>query len=241
MPKLFSAWVEGGGENISLVYRDYTQQLYHKQLNQSRSEVNPIIRKILHAKSGFKIKSQLLAWICRLFSSRLIFYQLSRIAFFTFRDLLVCTATLIILTESAKNHYCVVRDLNFFELQFHCLPGENLKILSDFEKISPITHAFNCQNKTNHHASSLTNQGGAQTREIRSVKQCEYKTDFDLNEWKGFTNNTIQVFVSRNLDYMCRNVKAVMQQFVSTNLHVSCLNKCIRWTRILFFNFCSKL
>ena len=85
MPKLFSAWVEGRGENISLVYRDYTPQLYHKQLNQSRSEVNPVIRKILHVKSGFKIKSQLLAWnICRLFLSRLTFPQLSIITFFHF-------------------------------------------------------------------------------------------------------------------------------------------------------------
>ena len=31
--------------------------------------------------------------------------------------------------------------------------------------------------------------------EIHSVKQHEYKTDFDLNEWKGFTNNTKHVFV----------------------------------------------
>ena len=85
LPKLFSAWVEGRGENISLVYRDYTPQLYHEQLNQSRSEVNPVIRKILHVKSGFKIKSQLLAWnICRLFLSRLTFSQLSIITFFHF-------------------------------------------------------------------------------------------------------------------------------------------------------------
>ena len=103
MPKLFPAWVEGGGENITLVYRDYTQQLYHKQLNQSRSEVNPVIRKILHVKSGFKINSQLLAWICRLFLSRLIFSQLSINTFFTFRDLFVCTATLITLPKFAKN------------------------------------------------------------------------------------------------------------------------------------------
>ena len=68
-------------------------------------------------------------------------------------------------------------------------------MLSDFEKISHITYALNSQNKTNHHASSLTNQGRAQTWEIRSVKQSEYKTDSDLNKWKGFTNNTKQVFV----------------------------------------------
>ena len=43
--------------------------------------------------------------------------------------------------------------------------------------------------------SSLTNQGGAQTWQFRSVKQYEYKTDFNLNEWKGFTNSTKQVFV----------------------------------------------
>ena len=42
---------------------------------------------------------------------------------------------------------------------------------------------------------SLTNQGGAQTWQFRSVKQYEYKTDFNLNEWKGFTNSTKQVFV----------------------------------------------
>ena len=42
---------------------------------------------------------------------------------------------------------------------------------------------------------SLTNQGGAQTWQFHSVKQYEYKTDFNLNEWKGFTNSTKQVFV----------------------------------------------
>ena len=42
---------------------------------------------------------------------------------------------------------------------------------------------------------SLTNQGGAQTWQFRSVKQYEYKTDFNLNEWKDFTNSTKQVFV----------------------------------------------
>ena len=47
-------------------------------------------------------------------------------------------------------------------------------------------------------ASSLTNQSGAQTWEIHSVKLYtvyEYKTDFNLNGGKGFTNGTKQVFV----------------------------------------------
>ena len=77
--------------------------------------------------------------------------------------------------------------------------------------------------------SSLSNQGGAQTWEIPFVKQYEYKTDFNLKEWKGFTNGTKQVFVQKytlSLDYtLCRNIKVVTQQFVQTNLHVSCLNK----------------
>ena len=47
-------------------------------------------------------------------------------------------------------------------------------------------------------ASSLTNQSGAQTWEIHSVKLYtvyEYKTDFHLNGGKGFKNGTKQVFV----------------------------------------------
>ena len=40
-----------------------------------------------------------------------------------------------------------------------------------------------------------SNQGGAQTWEIRSVEQYEYKTDFNLNERKRFTNGTKQVLV----------------------------------------------
>ena len=50
------------------------------------------------------------------------------------------------------------------------------------------------QIKTNRRASSLTNQGGAQTWEICSVKQYEDKTDFNLNEGKGFANSTKQLF-----------------------------------------------
>ena len=50
------------------------------------------------------------------------------------------------------------------------------------------------QIKTNRPASSLTNQGGAQTWEICSVEQYEYKTDFNLNEGKGFAKGTKQLF-----------------------------------------------
>ena len=39
------------------------------------------------------------------------------------------------------------------------------------------------------------NQGGEQTWEICVVEQYEYKTDFNLNEGKGFTNSTKQVFL----------------------------------------------
>ena len=49
--------------------------------------------------------------------------------------------------------------------------------------------------KTNHRASSLTDQGGAHTWEICSVEQYQYKTDLNLNGGKGFTNGTKQVFV----------------------------------------------
>ena len=47
-------------------------------------------------------------------------------------------------------------------------------------------------------ASSLTNQSGAQTLEIRSVEQYEYKTDFNLNKGKGLTNSMKQVLMQNN-------------------------------------------
>ena len=47
-----------------------------------------------------------------------------------------------------------------------------------------------------------------------------------MNELKGFTNGT--EFSKIYVDYKCRNIKAVTQQFVSTNLHVSRLNKRVK-------------
>ena len=76
--------------------------------------------------------------------------------------------------------------------------------------------------------SSLTNQGGAQTWQFRSVKQYEYKTDFNLNEWKGFTNSTKQVFVQNNSWLHMQKHKGGTKWFVWTNLHVSRFSKPVK-------------
>ena len=88
---------------------------------------------INNQNTGFKIKSQLLAWICRLFLSRLTFSRLSIMNHF--------------FSLSAKIVFMTC-DQNLSKLKFHFLLWETLKkhVWRDFKKISHTTNAFNCQN-----------------------------------------------------------------------------------------------
>ena len=93
-------------------------------------------------------------------------------------------------------------------------------------------------------ASSLTNQSGAQTWEIHSVEQYEYKTDFNLNGGKGFSNGTKQVFVQNKSCLQVQthkgsNATVCLACFMLEQKHK--IISCLQWTRILLFNFCSML
>ena len=70
------------------------------------------------------------------------------------------------------------------------------------------------QTKTNRRASSILNQGGAETWEIHSVEQYEYKTDFNLNERTGFTNCTKHVFVQNKSLLQVQKHKGVNATFL---------------------------
>ena len=151
----------------------------------------------------FKIKSQL-------FLPRPIFSWLSMMNhfFFFLSDKRACHVTKIFL------------NWNFtFFLEKHWKYKVSLK---SFHKTSPLEFSFwlPCfiakipfQTKTYHRASSLTNQDGARTWEI-ILSSNEYKTNFNLIKWKGFTNGTKQFLCKINLYYKCTNIKAVMQQIV---------------------------
>ena len=103
------------------------------------------------------------------------------------------------------------------------------------------------QIKTNRGASSLTNQGGEQTWEICVVKQYEYKTDFNLNKGKGFTNSSKQVFVQNKSWLQVQKQKGSNATVCLDKLACFMLEQTrkiisrLRWTRILLFNFCSTL
>ena len=76
----------------------------------------------------------------------------------------------------------------------------------------------------------LHSQTRAEHKHGKSVLSSNVNTKLTLI-WMSekASQTTLNTFLcKRNLDHMCQNIKAVTQQFVSTNLHVSCLNKCIK-------------
>ena len=124
------------------------------------------------------------------------------------------------------------------------------KIMSRSESLfwlAYFTATIPLHTKTNRRASSLADQGGAHTWEICSVEQYQYKTDFNLNGGKGFTNGTKQVFVQNKFWWKVQkhkgsNATVCLDKLACFMLEQTCKTiSHLRWTRILLFNFCSTL
>ena len=199
----------------------------------------------LSTYTGFKIKWQLLGLICRLFLVKAYFFPVVN------NESLVSTF---------RKFACMTCNQNLSELKFHFLPSETLKGTKHMLWTAKIMSRSECsfwlmyfiatiphQIKTNRGASSLTNQGGEQTWEICVVEQYEYKTDFNLNKGKGFTNSTKQVFVQNKSWLQVQKQKGSNATVCLDKLACFMLEQTRKiisrlwWTRILLFNFCSTL